>query len=100
MKLQHCVYVLRSLSDGNLYIGYTSDLKRRLTEHFHGLSPATAPRRPFEIIFCEYFKSKDDALAREGYFTTTAGKRSLRIMLRHELGVQTPGRLTAPSPRK
>ena len=31
-KLGHCVYVLRSEADGKLYIGYTTDLKQRLTD--------------------------------------------------------------------
>lgn len=36
-KLQYCVYVLISMHDGDLYIGFTTDIQRRLTEHFHGL---------------------------------------------------------------
>jgi len=82
-KLQYCVYVLLSLKDKKLYIGYTTNLKQRLTDHFHGQSKATAPRRPFKLIFCEYFLSKKDASRREGYFKTTAGKKGLKLMLRH-----------------
>ena len=81
-KLQCCVYVLQSEKDNQFYIGYTTNLKQRLTDHFHGNSAATAPRRPFKLIFCEYFQSKKDALRRESYFKTTAGKRTLRIMLK------------------
>ena len=36
MKLQYCVYVLLSLKDKKFYIGYTTNLKQRLTDHFHG----------------------------------------------------------------
>lgn len=43
-KLQYCVYVLLSMHDGDLYVGFTTDLQRRLTEHFQGESRATAPR--------------------------------------------------------
>lgn len=85
MKLQYCVYVLLSLKDQKLYIGSTTNLKQRLTNHFQGNSKATAPRRPFKLIFCEYFLSKKDALRRERYFKTTAGKKSLRLMLRESL---------------
>jgi putative endonuclease len=84
-KLQYCVYVLLSLKDKHLYTGYTSDLKRRLTEHFHGQSKSTFPRRPFQLIFCEYFLFKEDALKREGYFKTTMGKKALKIMLHNVL---------------
>jgi putative endonuclease len=51
----------------------------------HGLSDATAPRRPFDLIYCEYHVSKVDALRREGYFKTTAGKKTLKLMLRDAL---------------
>jgi putative endonuclease len=91
-KLEHCVYVLLSAKDGKFYVGYTSNLKQRLTDHFHGHSSATAPRRPFELVYCEYHRSKQDALRREGYFKTTAGKKALRLMLRDALSETTgPG---------
>ena len=84
-KLQYCVYVLLSMHDGNLYVGFTTDLQRRLTEHFHGQSAATAPRRPFRLIFCEYFFSKKDAERREMYLKTTAGRKGLKLILRETL---------------
>ncbi|HNS48976.1 MAG TPA: GIY-YIG nuclease family protein [bacterium] len=90
MKLPHCVYVLYSLQDKRFYVGYTSNLKQRLTEHFHGSSKNTSPRRPFELIFCEYFLLKKDALKREGYFKTTAGKRALNLMLKNTLNSLYP----------
>ena len=36
LKLPYCVYVLRSQKDGKLYIGFTGDLKQRLSDHFNG----------------------------------------------------------------
>ncbi len=80
-ELKHCVYVLYSLSDHHFYIGYSANLKQRLTEHVSGKSASTAPRRPFRLVFCEYYLSKRDALRRERYFKTTAGKRVLKLML-------------------
>ncbi|MDO8573135.1 MAG: GIY-YIG nuclease family protein [Candidatus Daviesbacteria bacterium] len=84
-KLQHCTYVLLSLKDNKFYIGSTSNLKNRLTYHFNGQSKATAPRRPFKLIFCEYFISKSDSLRREKYFKTTAGKKGLKLIIRESL---------------
>ncbi len=80
-KPKHCVYVLYSLSDHHFYIGYSANLEQRLAEHDRGKSASTAPRRPFRLIFCEYYLSKRDALRRERYFKTTAGKRTLKLML-------------------
>jgi len=86
-KLKYCVYVLYSIKDDKFYIGFTEDLKRRLTEHFQGNSKSTGSRRPFHLVFCEYYLSKVDAMRREKYFKTTAGKRALRLMLKDSLDV-------------
>lgn len=82
VPLPYCVYVLRSECDGDLYIGFTQDLTQRLAEHNAGKSPATAPRRPFVLLFCECFATKSEATAREKYLKTTKGHRALRLMLR------------------
>ena len=88
MKLpQFAVYVLYSLKDNQFYIGYTSNFTRRMEEHAEGRSKSTKNRRPFVCLFCEYYLSKSDALRREQYFKTTAGKRVLRLMLQESLSV-------------
>ena len=38
------VYVLRSAKDGKLYVGSTSDLKRRISEHESGFCESTKHR--------------------------------------------------------
>jgi putative endonuclease len=85
VKLQYCVYVLYSLKDKQFYIGFTFNLKQRLTQHFQGRSRSTSPRLPLELVFCEYFLAKEDAVRRERYFKTTTGKRTLRLMLQRTL---------------
>lgn len=84
-KLEFCVYVLLSLKDNQFYIGFTTDLKERLTCHFHGQSFATSYRRPFVLIYCEYYYSKKDALNREKYLKTSTGKRMLKLLLKESL---------------
>lgn len=59
------VYVLRSKKDKQLYIGYTNDLKRRIEEHNSGKNTSTKYRRPFELIYYEAYKLKEDAEHRE-----------------------------------
>jgi len=61
----YCVYVLKSEKDGKLYIGITSDLKRRLAEHNAGANQSTKHRGQFQLIYCEVYRSKKDALTRE-----------------------------------
>ncbi|MCL5439203.1 MAG: GIY-YIG nuclease family protein [Patescibacteria group bacterium] len=89
-KLTHCVYVLFSLKDKNFYIGSSSNLKSRLTDHFNGEVKSTLFRRPFKLIFCEYFLSKKDSLRREKYFKTTSGKKALKLIIRKSLDELMP----------
>jgi len=70
------VYILKSKKDNNLYIGYSTNLKKRFSEHQKGLVTSTRPRRPFELIFYEAYKSSKDAKRREMYCKT-----SLKTML-------------------
>lgn len=79
------VYVLKSAKDQQLYIGFTVDVKRRIQKHNSGSVPSTKHRRPLELIFFEGYKIKGDALRREKYFKTTAGKRALKIMLKNSI---------------
>ena len=84
-KLKYCVYILISLADGDFYVGFTTDLKQRLSAHFSGNSKATAPRRPFKLIHAEYYLAKADAERRETYLKTAKGRRTLRLMLSDSL---------------
>ncbi|MEK7143059.1 MAG: GIY-YIG nuclease family protein [Patescibacteria group bacterium] len=59
------VYVLKSKSDNKLYIGFTSDMRKRLEEHNAGENLSTRGRRPFQLVYCEVYKSRKDALTRE-----------------------------------
>lgn len=78
------VYVLKSLKDSNYYIGYTSDLKRRLKEHREGISKSTAHRGPFELVYYEASRNIKDAMHREKYLKTTYGHRYLKNRLKNE----------------
>ncbi|MFH1472812.1 MAG: GIY-YIG nuclease family protein [bacterium] len=59
------VYVIKSLKDEELYIGSTTDLKRRLREHNEGKAFSTSFRKPFELIYYEAYKNLEDARKRE-----------------------------------
>ena len=59
------IYLLKSKKDEGLYIGFTNSLKRRIEDHNNGLVLSTRLRRPFELIYCEGYKSEKDARKRE-----------------------------------
>ena len=72
------VYVLQSESDAGLYIGFSANLKRRLAEHKAGKSKATAHRGPWTLIYYEAYTQESDALGREEFLKSGAGRRFLR----------------------
>ena len=93
------VYVICDV-DGNLYVEYTNDLKRRIKEHNNGENKSTKGR-VWELIYCEAFLSKKDALLREKKLKQRGqSKRYLKDRIKHShvLGINELGaRLKAPS---
>lgn len=81
------IYVLRSSIDGKFYVGYTTDLKRRLTEHSKGLVTSTKFRRPFKLIHYEYFINETDAKAREKFLKSGFGRKQLKESLKRTLKI-------------
>jgi len=84
----HYVYVLRSAKDGNLYTGYTTDLRQRLTDHTAGRASCTRDRRPFQLIYYKAYLLAKDAKARELFLKRGSGKRFIRKQLRHYFSVK------------
>ena len=72
------VYVLRSSKDGNFYVGYCNDLKRRVGQHNDGQVQSTASRRPLDLVYYEACRSQKDATKREKYLKTAWGKRYIK----------------------
>ncbi len=68
-------YILQSIKNKALYVGYTVDLRKRLKEHNQGLNKATKPYRPWELIYYEACLDMEDAKRREHYLKTVQGQR-------------------------
>jgi putative endonuclease len=75
------VYILK-LNNNQLYTGFTSNLKQRITEHKLGKVKSTASRRPLKLIHFETYLLKSDAERRERFLKTTEGKYFLRQQIR------------------
>lgn len=82
------VYLLKSVPKGKLYIGFTTDLKKRFKQHNSGANKATKPYIPYKLIFYESFLSKKDAKKREIYLKSGYGLRSIKQMLEDYLNCQ------------
>ena len=81
------VYILR-MNNGQLYTGFTSDLKRRIKDHEYGKVKSTNLRRPLQLIHYEAYLLESDARRREKFLKSSAGKSLLKKQLRdilHEI---------------
>ncbi|WP_462332975.1 GIY-YIG nuclease family protein [Schwartzia sp. (in: firmicutes)] len=58
-------YILKC-ADGTLYTGWTNDIEKRLAAHNAGKGAKyTRTRRPVELVYCEKYETKEEAMSRE-----------------------------------
>ena len=59
------VYLLQSKKNLEFYVGFSPDLRQRVLKHNAGQVQSTKRHMPWELIYYEAYKSKDDAIKRE-----------------------------------
>ena len=59
------VYILKSKVSNGYYIGYTTDIEKRLQYHNNGLNKSTRNKKPWILVYKEQYVSKSEALKRE-----------------------------------
>jgi putative endonuclease len=78
-------YVLISEKDKKLYIGYSTDLKKRIKRHSDGKVIATRNRRPLKLIHYEVFINMHNAKNREIFLKSGRGRKQLKSSIHHTL---------------
>jgi putative endonuclease len=81
------VYILKSKKDGELYTGYTKDLRKRLKEHNSGKVRSTKLRKPFNLVYYEAYHSGEDARHREWNLKLRA-KASKQLLIRIKKSIE------------
>ena len=74
-------YVLKSIQHDYFYKGHCQDLQRRIFQHNSGMTGSIKYYIPFELVYYETFEREQEAIAREKYFKTAAGRRFLKKKL-------------------
>ena len=81
MNKFYYTYVLLSKKDGNIYIGITNNLKRRLKQHNAGENFSTKYRIPLTFIHKEKCKNRIEARAREKFLKSGCGREWIKANL-------------------
>ncbi|MCO6500758.1 MAG: GIY-YIG nuclease family protein [Vicingus serpentipes] len=69
------VYALYSQKHNKIYIGYTSNIVQRLLSHNKlGTKGYTIKYRPWEVVFTEDYKTKEEAILREKNLKSAIGR--------------------------
>ncbi|MDP3994254.1 MAG: GIY-YIG nuclease family protein [bacterium] len=76
------VYILYNPKNDFIYIGYSTNLKKRFEEHLSGQSKSTKGYLPIKLIHYEAYSNMKDAKRREKYLKTNHGKTTLKTMLK------------------
>jgi putative endonuclease len=79
------IYCLESIKNGELYFGFTKNLKNRLKEHNQKLNFSTKRYAPWKLIYYEASINENDARRREKYLKTSQGRRMMKIRLKEYL---------------
>ncbi len=79
--MPYFAYVIKSTIDGSFYKGHCEDLQKRLQQHNAGQTQSIKGKIPFDLIYFEEFSSSEEAIIREKFFKSAAGRRFLKQKL-------------------
>ena len=72
-------YILQSINNPDqIYIGYSSDVKKRLASHNRGESKHTSKFKPWKLMACVCFSKREKAIAFEKYLKSHSGRGFLK----------------------
>jgi putative endonuclease len=78
------VYILENEA-GSHYIGYTSDLSKRIKGHNSSKSRWTRKKGPWHLVHREEYPTKEEAFLRERQIKRYKGGRAFKLLLAKNL---------------
>ncbi len=75
------LYVLKSIKYPKTYVGITSNVQRRLSEHNSGRTGFSKRYKPWRLLCVEEFPTRVEARAREQYYKSAAGRKAIKRLL-------------------
>ena len=74
------IYAIKSEKDGRIYVGLSTDPKRRLIEHNNGWTKSTKGYRPWELVYIKDFDTRSGARREEKRLKSGYGKEFLKSL--------------------
>ncbi|MDO8482194.1 MAG: GIY-YIG nuclease family protein [bacterium] len=81
--MKYYVYILKSTVNGDMYIGSTEDISRRIALHNKGKVRSTKGYKPWILLGQEEFQSRSEAFKREHFLKNHQQKKLLREKYGH-----------------
>ena len=79
VEYMYFTYVLFSMKDRKMYVGYSHDVVHRFMQHRKGQVEAMKDRQPLEMIYYEAYLDETEAKRREKYLKGGNGRATLKI---------------------
>ena len=80
------LYILKSMTTGNFYIGTAVDSDARFSDHVRGQSPYTRGRGPWTRIYQEEYPTLAEARRRERQHKSWKSHRSIQELINGDRG--------------
>ena len=81
------MYILKSQVNGDIYVGFSDDLRSRVKEHNSGKSSYTKGYRPWTLIYYEAYRMRKDATKREVELKGHKAKEVLKEHIKESLNI-------------
>ncbi len=75
-------YIIKSINHNYYYKGHCENIDKRLKEHNSGMTKSIQHYVPFKVVYYETFETRNEAILREKYFKSSAGRRFLKNKLK------------------
>lgn len=76
--MKYYTYVLKSLNNGDIYIGSTSNIEVRLSRHNKGLVRSTKDYKPWQLLEYYEYNSRSEAVQKEYFLKQHQQKEILK----------------------
>lgn len=76
------IYILKSINSNHYYTGQTNNIESRILLHNAGRINWSKRYRPWKIVYTEEYSNRNEAVKREKYLKSHAGRNWIKIKIK------------------